>query len=261
MKIIDLAPEHEKPFYCCLEEWSDDMKEAGNHKACWYNNMKDKGLRVKLALNDEGKICGMIQYLPSEFSCTDGKNLFFVLCIWVHGHKQGVGNNQKKGVGKALLKAAEDDVKSVGAKGLITWGIVLPFFMRASWFKKQGHKVVDKYGMLRLLWKPFTEDAIPPKFIKRVKKPSLVPGKVNVSIFNNGWCTVQNIAYERTLRAIEDLKDKIVLNVYRTAEREIFTEWGIFDGIYVDDKEIATGPPLSYKKIRRVIEKRVNRIK
>jgi GNAT superfamily N-acetyltransferase len=260
MKITDLTPEHEKLYFCCLEDWSDEMKEAGDHKACWYGNMKDKGIRVKLAQDENGKIGGMIQYLPVEYSFVEGKELYFVLCVWVHGYKQGVGNLQKKGMGKALLKAAEEDVKSLGAKGLVTWGILLPFFMRARWFKKQGYKVVDKDGMLRLLWKPFTEDAIPPRFIKRLKKPSKVPGKVNVSIFINGWCPGQNLAYERAIRAIGDFKDKIELNEYWTTDREVQREWGISDALFIDDKEIRTGPPPTYKKIRRIIEKKIGKL-
>jgi len=32
MKIVDLTPEH-KALYCiCLEDWSEEMKEAGDHK-------------------------------------------------------------------------------------------------------------------------------------------------------------------------------------------------------------------------------------
>jgi hypothetical protein len=33
------------------------MKEAGNHKQEWYGQMKDKGLRAKLAL-DENETAG-----------------------------------------------------------------------------------------------------------------------------------------------------------------------------------------------------------
>ena len=115
MKVIDLTPEYEKLYFCCLEDWSDDIKEAGDHKACWYNKMKDKGLKVKLAQDDSGVIGGMIQYLPIELSSFEGKDLYVVLCIWIHGHKQGIGNLQKKGMGKVLLKAAEEDVKNIGA--------------------------------------------------------------------------------------------------------------------------------------------------
>jgi hypothetical protein len=65
--------------------------------------MKDKGLRVKLARNDEGVIGGMIQYLPIEHFYLQGQDLHFILCIWVHGHNQGRGDFRKQGMGRALL--------------------------------------------------------------------------------------------------------------------------------------------------------------
>ncbi len=54
------------------------------------------------------------------------RSLYFILCIWVHGHKQGPGNLQKRGMGKALLQAAEDDARDLGAKGIAAWGLWLP---------------------------------------------------------------------------------------------------------------------------------------
>ncbi|MFC2008366.1 GNAT family N-acetyltransferase, partial [Chloroflexota bacterium] len=169
METIDLADKYEQLYFVCLEDWSEEMKEAGDHKAVWYNKMKDKGLRVKLALDDSGEVGGMIQYIPVEHSFVEATNLYFINCIWVHSHKQGRGNFQKRGLGKALLQAAENDVKTMGAKGIVAWGIPLPFWMKASWFKKQGYSKVDKQGLLGqvLLWKPFTDDATPPKWIRQ----------------------------------------------------------------------------------------------
>ncbi|MCL5020560.1 MAG: hypothetical protein M1339_02620 [Bacteroidetes bacterium] len=53
MKIIDLDEEYLPLYLVCLEDWSNDMKEAGKHKEIWYSRMKDRGLRVKLALDDK----------------------------------------------------------------------------------------------------------------------------------------------------------------------------------------------------------------
>lgn len=256
MIIEDLTPEHEKLYCICLEDWSDEMKEAGDHKEKWYCSVKNKGLRVKLARDDSGVIGGMIQYIPVELSFAEGKDLYFVNCIWVHGHKQGRGNFQKKGLGKALLAAAEDDIKALGAKGIVAWGLMLPFFMKASWFKRQGYKAVDRQGIRILLWKPFTGDAIPPKWILQQKKPSIVPGKVIVSAFINGWCPAQNITFERAKRAAAEFEDKVLFQEYDTSDRKTFIEWGISDALFVDGKEVWTGPPLSYEKIKRIIEKR-----
>lgn len=259
MKITDITPEYEQSYFCCLEEWSEDMKEAGDHKQRWYEYMKDKGIRVKFALDDNGTIGGMIQYVPIEYSIFEGQDLYVVLCIWVHGHKKGCGNYQHQGMGTALLKAAEEDCRQLGANGLVTWGIIFPAFMRASWFKRKGYKVVDKNGIMRLLWKPFNEKAVPPKFIKQIKQPEKGTDKVNVTIFRNGWCPVMNMACERAKRASKDFEGKIEIQEYDTTNREIIKEWGITDGLFIDGKEVRTGPPPTYEKIRKKIASRVKK--
>jgi GNAT superfamily N-acetyltransferase len=260
MKIIDITPETESHYFCCLEEWSEDMKEAGDCRQKWYASMKDKGLKVKFALDDNDVIGGMIQYIPSEYSICEGQNLYVVLCIWVHGHKQGRGNYRKRGMGTALLKAAEEDVRQLGANGLVTWGLIIPVFMRASWFKKHGYKVTDKSGIMRLMWKPFKEGAAPPKFRKPGKKPEKGKEKVNITLFRNGWCQSVNITCERAKRACLDFPGKINLREIETSSKEALNEWGITDAFYIDGKEVFTGPPMSFDKIRKKIEKRVRKI-
>ena len=260
MKIVDLTKDHEQLYFVCLEDWSEEIKEAGNHKESWYDKMKDKGLRVKLALDDDGQVGGMIQYVPIEHSLAEGSDLYFVHCIWVHGYKQGRGDFRKRGMGKALLQAAEEDAQALGAKGLVAWGVSLPFFMKASWFKKRGYTPVDKQGMMVLLWKPFTDDAVPPKWIKQRKTPETTPGKVTVTAFINEWCPAQNIVFERAKRAAAEFGDKVVFQDIHTFDREVFLEWGIADALFIDGREVRTGPPPSYEKIRKKIEKRVRKL-
>lgn len=74
MRVIDLGPDHHDACFCCLEEWSEDMKD--------------------------------------------------------------VGDLQGRGMGEALLAAAEEDARARGAKGMAAWGLSLPFWMKAAWFKK-----------------------------------------------------------------------------------------------------------------------------
>ncbi|MFC1932914.1 GNAT family N-acetyltransferase [Chloroflexota bacterium] len=262
MQIIDLADEYKQLYFVCLEDWSEEMKEAGDHKEIWCNKMKDKGLRVKLGLDDSGEVGGMIQYTPIEHSSAEGNDLYFINCIWVHGHKEGRGNFQKKGMGKALLQAAEDDVKAMGAKGIAAWGIPLPFWMKASWFKKQGYTTVDKVGFLGqvLLWKPFTNDAIPPKWIKQKKKPEMTPGKVTVTVFLNGWCPAQNLVFERAKIAAAKFGSDVIFQQIDTFNRDNLREWGISDALFIDGKQVRTGPPPTYEKIRDIIAKRVRKL-
>lgn len=260
MKIIDLTDDYRQLYFVCLEDWSEEIKEAGNHKEVWYDKMKDKGLGVKLALDDEERVGGMIQYIPIEYSFVEGQGLYFINCIWVHGYKKGRGNFQKKGMGKALLQAAESDAKSKSAEGMVSWGISLPFWMKASWFKKQGYIKVDKQGIQVLLWKPFTNDAPPPKLIRQRRKPEPIPGKITVTAFLNGWCPAQNLVFERAKRCASEFGDKVVFRGIDTFDKKVFLDWGITDALFIDNKEVRTGPPPSYKKIRKLIAKRVKRI-
>jgi len=260
MDIVDLTKEHENLYFVCLEDWSGEMQEAGDHKQNWYARMRDKGLRVKLALDDDGNVGGMIQYVPGEYSFIEGEDLYFVHCIWVHGYKKGRGNFQKRGMGKALLQAAETDARERGAKGIAAWGVSLPFWMKASWFKKQGYVKVDKLGMQTLLWKPFADDAIPPRWVREKQKPAAVPGKVTVTSFLNGWCPAQNIVCERAQRAASEFGEKVVFQMIDTFDRQTFLEWGIADALFIDGKQVRTGPPPSYAKIRKLIARRVKRL-
>ena len=260
MTVIDLTPEHEGPYFVCLEDWSDEMAEAGDHKETWYRQMKDKGLRVKLALDERGVVGGMIQYVPVETSFAEGSDLYFINCIWVHGYKEGRGNFQKRGMGKALLHAAEEDARVLGAKGIAAWGMSMPFWMKASWFRKHGYKKVDKQGMQVLLWKPFDDSASPPRWIRQRKSPETTPGKVTVTGFINGWCPAQNMVFERARRAATELGDKVVFRGIDTFDRDTFLEWGIADALFIDGKDVRTGPPPSYDKIRKAIARRVRRL-
>jgi GNAT superfamily N-acetyltransferase len=200
MKVIDLAPEHERLYFVCLEDWSEESREAGDHKARWFAGMKDRGLGVKLALDDADRVGGMIQYVPIEYSPALGRDLFFVLCIWVHGHKQGRGDFRGRGMGRELLRAAEEDVRNRGAKGLAAWGMAVPVFMRASWFRKHGYRTADRAGLKVLLWKKFHDQAEPPRWVESRSRPQPLPGKVAVTAFLSGWCPVMSMVAERARR-------------------------------------------------------------
>ena len=263
MNIIDLTGDYKPLYFVCLEDWSEDMKESGCHKETWYNAMKDKGLRVKLALDDAGKAVGMIEYFPIEYSIADGRDLYYINCIWVHGHKQGIGDQRKQGYGKALLEAAEEDAKTLGAKGMAAHGVTLPVWIPASFFKKQGYNAVDKNGIMRLLFKPFAPDAQPPVLIKQKKKPdkNLNPGKVTVTYLLTGCCPSCNTVCERAKRAAAEFGDKVVFDIVNTFDRETYLSWGAHNELYIEDQCASSGPPLSYEGIRKLIEKRVRKLK
>jgi hypothetical protein len=84
--------------------------------------------------------------------------------------------------------------------------------------------------------------------VKQQKKPGPVPGKVQVTAFLNGWCQALNIVHERAKRAAAELGEQVVFQVIDTSDRSVFKEWGISDAVFIDDKEIRSGPPPLLKK-------------
>ncbi|MBN1320411.1 MAG: GNAT family N-acetyltransferase [Thermoleophilia bacterium] len=260
MDIIDLTEDRKDLFCMCLEDWSDEARESGPKRRAWFDRQEKLGLRAKLAIDDNGVEGGMIQYGPIEHSFVDGSGLFFIYCIWVHGHKQGRGDFRGRGMGKALLRAAEDDARALGAGGMAAWGLVLPFWMKASWFKKHGYRQADRHGMSALVWKPFTEHAQPPRWFPKVDRQlPVTPGKVNVTAFSSGWCLAMNLVYERAKRAAAELGDGVVFREIDVSERSAVAEWGTSDTVLVDGKDLQKGPPPGYEKIRKAIAKRLPR--
>lgn len=261
MKIVDITEEHFPTFACCFEEWSDEMTKAGDHKRVWYDYMKQRGMNAKLALDDDGTVSGMIQYLPSEYSFIEGDGIYLITCIWVYGYKdKGIGFRQKQGMGKALLQAAEEDVKHLGAKGIAAWGLSQPFWMPSEFYKHFGYEVADSMGIQELVWKKFTDDAKPPKWLKLKKKPVKVPGKVTISAFLSGWCTAYNVGFENFRKASSEFGEEVEFKMIRTLDPETIKECGITDSIFIDDEEINLGPPPSYEDTVKMIRERVEKL-
>jgi GNAT superfamily N-acetyltransferase len=263
MRVVDLSEERKDLFSLCLEDWSEEAKEAGPKRRAWLDHCQEcRGLRAKLVLDDDDVEAGIIQYGPIEHSPADGSGLYFIYCIFVHGYEQGRGDFQRRGMGKALLAAAEEDARQLGATGMAAWGLWLPFWMKASWFRKHGYLKAGRQGLSMLLWKPFSDDAEPPRWIPRSGAlPDRVPGKVNVVAFTSGWCLARNLVYERAKRAAEEFGDSVVFQEIDTSDRRDLVRWGVGDAVLIDGKTLQKGPPPSYESIRKVLAKRVARLR
>jgi GNAT superfamily N-acetyltransferase len=253
MKIIDLTQEFEPLYFNCLVGDAGRLNDAGEYKKHWYEAMKPRGLKVKLALTDNGEPAGMIQYLPVEESTVTGRDLYALLCLWVVNDKRARGNFQKRGFGSALLAAFEEDARTSGKKGVVVWGLSIPAFMRAAWFSKHGYEVVERQGIQVLLWKTWASGADKPAWALQRKIPERTPGKASVTCFRCGWCPEVNKAFTRTRRAIEEIGGDIDYREIDTTDPTAFSEWGISDAVFVDGESIPLGPAPSYAKIKRAI--------
>jgi GNAT superfamily N-acetyltransferase len=263
MKICDVNPSTEERYFGCLytspEQWKDWVVGIEGKRE-WYGAMKEKGIRAKLALDDQGEPRGMIQYGPSELNFINCKNMYFVHCIYIPKIK-GEAKFRKTGMGAALLEAAEQDARAKGADAMMAWGVSMPFWMKASYYKKRGYSRADKNGMAVLMWKPFTDKARKPSWDRPLKFPELKPGKVRVSSFNCGWCTLQNAHAKLTEETAREFGDAVEYQHVDTSLRENLEEWGISDAIYLDGREMIKGPPMDRRQIRKKIAAKVKKLR
>lgn len=258
MHIIDLTPAYRATYLACLKDWEADPVLM-EHKGRWHDGMVDKGLRVKLALNDAGQAAGMVQYLPIEHSRALGHDLTFIQCIWVTGYDEGIGNMQGRGYGRALLAAAEADALDLGTQGIAAWGMDFPHWFPVSWYEAHGYTRADQQGPQVLVWKPFTDAAEAPRWVPWQQAPTPAPGKVRVTAFVPGWCPtgLENARIAREAVAGFD-GDTVELQLIDTSDRATLLAWGIDQGIFIDDAPFSPyGPPFGVPELRDAIQQKL----
>jgi hypothetical protein len=144
---------------------------------------------------------------------------------------------------------------------MAAWGLALPVWMRASWFRRHGYRRADRRGLAVLLWKPFAADAERPRWPTVTgKHPEPLHDKVVVTGCVNGWCPAQNLAFERAKRAAATFGDRVQVRTVDTTHRATMLEWGECDALFVDDVRVRTGPPPSEAKLTSIIYRRVRKL-
>jgi GNAT superfamily N-acetyltransferase len=259
MEIVDLTEELEDAFLCCLKPEDGVFREGTSLKKAWLDRFRDGGVGVKLAIDDDGAPAGMIQYVPRELApfVVGGEGIWVIHCIWVHIYKSGIGDRGGKGIGPALLRAAEEDMRSRGARGVAAWGLQGTEWMNAPWFEGHGYHRVDEQGWLAMTFKAFDPDVDDPRWLAEVARPEPIPGKARVSSFLIGWCTSGNLNHEWARRASEELGDEVVFERFDTSDPEVAARWGISTGLFVNGDQYPIDGTESYEKIREFILERM----
>jgi hypothetical protein len=158
------------------------------------------------------------------------------------------------------LQAAAEDAQALGAKGMVAWGLALPHWMPAAWYEKQGYVEVERMVCDVLVWKPFSFDARPPRWMRLRKTPDLVPGQVTVTALVTGWRPGLSHTPDAQ-RAAAESGDRVVFQEIDTSDPAVLAEWGMEGALFVDDECINTGltdyPPPSCEDIKQKIQRKL----
>jgi len=237
---------------CSHVHESEEQDACGLRRAALFRELAHRGLIIKVARIDEMPI-GFAYGIPIEQASWGplGEGLVSIPCLYV------LRSATRQGIGRALLDAIEVDARKTERSGLtVTAFRNLPgaeWFMPVDYFESCGFSTVDTRGSEVLLWKPFSSEASPPRFLCPSYRYSPVPGKVSVDLFWNGFCQTSNIEAERVRKVCTEFGGSVRLTEYCAEERDVLLRHQISRAIYVNGKEIFWGYEAPEDGIREAI--------
>ena len=236
---------------CTHEGESEEIDASARRRLAWLHSREPDGLRVKVVLVD-GKRVGFLYAMPIEICPWGplGEDLLVFPCLFV------LNEAQKKGAGRALMEAVEDEALRQGKTGVVTNGYDwegASWFMPSSFFTAQGYELVERRGPVSVMWKPLEPDAVPPRMLKSDYEFEPAPGKVVVDLFWHTFCETCDIEAVRVKEVAAEFGGRVVLREYCGDDRDILLKHQIPRAIYVQGNEIGWGYEAPRDGIREAI--------
>jgi GNAT superfamily N-acetyltransferase len=264
MKLLDIDASTEDTYYRCLHDEIPADPRVIVMRRAWRAAFEPKGHRAKVLTDDGGQVVGLTNYIPIEHSPYEGTNLMAILCMWIHGYDHHVGNQQSKGYGRFMLAEIEADARASGCDGLVVWAKDYDAWNPVSFYEHMGFERVDQQGLDVLAWKPFNRDALRPSFLNRntpVASEQPDDGKVQVTVFSNGWCGGGCQLCVMTRDAVAGLESRVDLREVLAWDKDDMRARGeSVDMLYVEGVPFQPdGPPVSRETLREELIRRHRR--
>lgn len=140
---------------CCVKNNKSPGYKA---KVEWFRQKANEGLKIRIALDNEGKQIGFIEYIPSERAWRPVKadNYLFIQCIAVY-----VKDWRNTGIGSTLIKECEDEAKALNKNGIFSIASDGTWMADKSLFEKSGFVAIQHKDRFDLMVKRFIEAPSP----------------------------------------------------------------------------------------------------
>jgi predicted N-acetyltransferase YhbS len=240
-----------------VNENNDEYESSCPRRISWLRSMEKYGLRVKVALLD-GVHAGFLYVIPVEINPwpIQGREIMVFPCLVSHS------KFSQKGIGKELIKAAEEETKRQHRKGIATIGYFWDFwFMPAEYFLKVGFKVAERRGEEALLWKQLDQDAETPHFREEHYIFEPVKGKVVIDLFWDRFCQTSDVEAERVREVVSEFGNDVILNEFSAIDQKVLQQYGIERRIYVNGLRVEVGPEIEKSRLREAIKESLNILK
>lgn len=234
MQLVDISADTERAFFTCLHLEEPENLESTVHRRNWYAEHRDKGYKAQVLILDDGRIVGKCHYIPIEYSPFVGKDLLAILCIAVHMYEYHIGDQRRKGYGRFMLDHIEQYARSSGFKGVVAWAMDWDW-NPVSFYEHMGYSRVDKEDKVVAVWKPFCEEAEPPRLLRLDDVPSEGREKVRVVVADNQWCN-SNSKLMTAREAITGIEDLVEYAEVKSPCCDRIIHLGHVGGVFLDGK-------------------------
>ena len=131
-------------------------------KKKWYLNRIHEGLKIRLAMDANGKQLGMIESVPAEFAWRpiQAANYLYIQCLI-----EFTKSTQNKGIGTSLINACEEEARSTEKSGICTLVSSGSWMAGKGIFEKNGYEFIERKGRFELWSKTFNHENKLPKIL------------------------------------------------------------------------------------------------
>lgn len=195
IKIIDVTTDNvtDIGIYCIKDKKSPGYES----KITWFKSKINSGLKIKIALDNNGKQVGFIEYIPSELAWRPVKatNYLFIQCIGIFAKEA-----KDKGIGSTLIQQCEQDALNQQKDGICVMSSEGPWMANKSLYEKNHFTIADKLGRFELMFKSFNNE---------ITKPSLIDWTKQQSVYK-GWHLIYSDQCPWHQKSINDLSQSAI---------------------------------------------------
>ncbi|MBT8256851.1 MAG: YoaP domain-containing protein [Bacteroidia bacterium] len=142
-------------------------------KKDWFCSARNKGVRIKIAFDQDGKQLGFIEYLPSEIAWRPikARNYIFIQCIAMFSK-----STRDKGTASRMIQEIEKEAMAENKFGLCTMSSNGSWMANKTLFLKNGFNILEKKGRFELLGKSFNGNSEKPELLDWTQEQSAFKG-------------------------------------------------------------------------------------
>ena len=160
VKLIEVTPANVEEYgvFCAKNKKAPGYQE----KIDWMRNKLNRGVKLLILANGDGKQLGFVEYTPAEsaWRAVEAPNYLFIQCIYV-ARKM----NRDQNLGSLLLSAIESDAQNRGRVGVCVLTSDGPWLANKALFEKNGFQEAASRGRFELMFKKLDPKAKTPVFI------------------------------------------------------------------------------------------------